>query len=147
MKFFTPNMKSIAFADLMAQAGEAHLRSRGFCRVTVPRIVPASGACENVDTLFEVSVGGNNHWFSTPSPDGLQPKQTYFAQTGQLYLESLLGQGGYPKLYCTGPSARAEAEVDTRHLTEFEMVEIEFRGTFDELLHEIELYLTTLVDA
>jgi len=141
MEFYTPNVKTIRFGDRMVQAGEQHLRSRGFLRVTVPRIVPASGACENVDTLFEISVGGNTRWFQEGR------KQAYFAQTGQLYLESLLGKGGLPKLYCVGPSARAETAVDTRHLTEFEMIEIEFRGSFPELLQEIELFITSLVQA
>jgi aspartyl/asparaginyl-tRNA synthetase len=102
--------------------------------------VPASGACENVDTLFEISVAGDLHWFQGGN------KRAYFAQTGQLYLESLLGEGGLPKLYCVGPSARAEEAVDTRHLTEFEMVEIEFRGSFSELLGEIERFINRLVD-
>jgi asparaginyl-tRNA synthetase len=135
--FYTPNFSTILFIDYMMQVGEAHLRSRGFRRVTVPRIVPASGACENVDTLFGIAVDDEPHWFHNN-------KRAYFAQTGQLYLESLLGEGGLPKLYCVGPSARAESVVDTRHLTEFEMVELEFRGTFDELLEEIEIFLGAL---
>ncbi len=140
------NIKTILFGDRMTAVGEQHLRDRGFLRVTVPRIVPASGACENVDTLFEVAVGGDDHWFIVKNGGGEKHgKRAYFAQTGQLYLESLLGKGGLPKLYCTGPSARAEGAVDTRHLTEFEMIEIEFRGTFVELLHEIELFITRLV--
>lgn len=147
MKMYTPNVRTISFGDLMMQAGEAHLRRRGFKRVTVPRIVPASGACENIDTLFEIGVDGNERWFSVEAETGPQSKKAYFAQTGQLYLESLLGQGGLPKLYCVGPSARAEAAVDTRHLTEFEMVEIEFHGTFDDLLSEIEQYMGALVAA
>ncbi|MFA5052345.1 MAG: amino acid--tRNA ligase-related protein [Patescibacteria group bacterium] len=147
MEFYSPNLKTISFADLMIQAGEKHLRQRGFKRVTVPRIVPASGACENIDTLFEINVDGNERWFSMDTDNGPQHKKAYFAQTGQLYLESLLGQGGLPKLYCVGPSARAESAVDTRHLTEFEMVEIEFHGTFDELLAEIEGYMNALVGA
>jgi aspartyl/asparaginyl-tRNA synthetase len=137
MDFQVPNFSTIRFIDRMMQAGEQHLRSRGFFRVTVPRIVPASGACENVDTLFEVAVDGEPHWFHGN-------KRAYFAQTGQLYLEALLAEGGLPKLYCVGPSARAESVVDTRHLTEFEMTELEFRGTFDELLVEIEMFLRAL---
>jgi len=141
-----PNLKTIPFTDRMTQAGEQHLRERGFLRVTVPRIVPASGACENIDTLFEICVGGDQQWFVMENGDSEKiKKRAYFAQTGQLYLESLLGKGGFPKLYCSGPSARAEEEVDARHLTEFEMIEIEFRGTFDELLHEIEFFITRLV--
>ncbi|MFA6553241.1 MAG: hypothetical protein WCT27_02340, partial [Patescibacteria group bacterium] len=93
MEFYTPNLQTISFADLMMQAGEAHLRQRGFKRVTVPRIVPASGACENIDTLFEIGVDGNDRWFSVDTENGPQKKKSYFAQTGQLYLESLLGQG------------------------------------------------------
>ena len=123
----------------MAKIGETHLRDRGFLRVTVPRIVPASGACENVDTLFEIAVNGDPRWFQGGH------KRSYFAQTGQLYLESLLGEGGLPKFYCVGPSARAEASVDNRHLTEFEMIEIEFRGSFEELLSEIEMFIGALV--
>ncbi len=146
MQTLIPNISTIPFGSRMVQTGEDHLRERGFIRVTVPRIVPASGACENIDTLFEIGVAGDTYWFSTVNGDGTRRgKQTYFAQTGQLYLESLLGKGGLPKLYCVGPSARAEAKVDTRHLTEFEMIEIEFRGSFDELLHEIELFINALV--
>lgn len=140
MGFYTPNFNTIRFVDHMTGVGEAHLRERGFHRVTVPRIVPASGACEDVDTLFEITVGGNIRWFE-------DERRAYFAQTGQLYLEALLGEGGLPRLYCVGPSARAEENVDTRHLTEFEMIEIEFRGTFDDLLAEIEAFITRLVCA
>ncbi|MFC1687512.1 amino acid--tRNA ligase-related protein [Patescibacteria group bacterium] len=131
----------------MIQVGEDHLRSKGYLRVTVPRIVPASGACENVDTLFEISVGGNQEWFIMNNNGDSVQKRAYFAQTGQLYLESLLGEGGFKKLYCVGPSGRAEETVDTRHLTEFEMIEIEFHGSFDELLSEIEQFIGSLVKA
>ena len=139
MSEHTPNFGIVRFGDRMMREGEQHLRDRGFVRVTVPRIVPASGACENVDTLFEIAVAGDFSWFK----DG--KKRAYFAQTGQLYLESLLGEGGLPKVYCAGPSARAEQKVDTRHLTEFEMVEIEFRGSFTQLLSEIESFITRVV--
>ena len=139
MSFYTPNFGTIRFGSRMMQAGEDHLRTGGFFRINVPRIVPASGACENVDTLFEITVNGDPRWFH----DG--HKRSYFGQTGQLYLESLLGEGGMPKLYCIGPSARAEPTIDQRHLTEFEMIEIEFRGSFDELLSEIERFIGCLV--
>lgn len=141
MSFYVPNMRTARFCDLMVSTGENHLRNRGFVRVAVPRIVPASGACENVDTLFEITVGGDPRWFHGGH------KRAYFAQTGQLYLESLLGQGGLEKTYCIGPSARAEATIDNRHLTEFEMAEIEFHGSFDDLLREIELFIGSLVTA
>ncbi|MCH7492228.1 hypothetical protein IID19_01385 [Patescibacteria group bacterium] len=141
MSFHEPKLTTIPFVDMMINAGERQLRSRDFLRVTVPRIVPASGACESIDTLFEVGVGGDINWFKNGA------SRAYMAQTGQLYLESLLGQGGFAKIYCVGPSGRAEPEVDTRHLTEFEMIEIEFRGGFEELLSEIESFITSLVQA
>ena len=130
MSFYTPNFATIPFVDRMIDMSEQHLRKREFMRVTVPRIVLTSGACENVDTLFEVYMGGNAHWFIEKRNGCELKKRVYFAQTGQLYLESLLGDGGPPRLYCVGPSARAEDTVDTRHLTEFEMIEIEFHGSF-----------------
>jgi len=131
-----PNFEMIRFTDEMMHIAEDYLRSnKGFLRVTVPRIVPVSGACENVDTLFEISVASDYNWFKS--------KRAYFAQTGQLYLESLLY--AYSYLYCIGPSARAETIVDTRHLTEFEMIEIEFAGDFRDLLTEIEGFISNLV--
>jgi len=141
MNFHEPKFTTIPFVDRMIETGERYLRQRGFMRVTAPRIVPASGACENIDTLFEIGVGGNSRWFNSDQ------RKAYFAQTGQLYLESLLGKGGLKKVYCVGPSGRAEPDVDSRHLTEFEMIEIESRSSFEQLLHEIELFITGLVES
>lgn len=161
---FEPNFHAIRLDDLMTATAEDFLRGRGFLRVTAPRIVPASGACENVGTLFQVYVAGKPHWFISangggkPKRDGTpkraKKKRVYFAQTVQLYLESLLGKDGFGKLYSVGPSARAEEaangpdgkpQEDTRHLTEFEMVEFEFRGTFAENLCMIEQTITAMV--
>lgn len=47
----------------------------------------------------------------------------YLAQTGQLYLEPALAAFG--KVYCFGPTFRAEKSKTRRHLTEFWMVEPE----------------------
>ncbi|MBT3690088.1 hypothetical protein HOE31_01035 [bacterium] len=113
------------------KAGRNSLEKRGFTEVIVPRIVRATGACENVNTLFEVSVDKDHEWFGS---------KAYLAQTGQLYLEALVPE--LKKVYCTGPSFRAEGTVDDRHLTEFMMMEIEFAGGFDQLLEEIEAFIT-----
>jgi asparaginyl-tRNA synthetase len=48
------------------------------------------------------------------------------------------------KVYCAGPSFRAENEVDNRHLIEFYMMEIEFAGGFADLLKEIEIYISDI---
>lgn len=87
-----------------------------------PRIVTATGACENVDTLWDV--GSEN-----------VPGQYFFAQTGQLYLE--LGLAEVPRAFTMGSSGRAEETIDHRHLREFTLFEVEGRGGFDDLLATI----------
>jgi len=47
--------------------------------------------------------------------------KTYLSQTGQLYLEAAIS--GLGKVYCLGPTFRAERSKTRRHLTEFWMVE------------------------
>lgn len=110
------------------RSARSELEARGYTEVVVPRIVRASGACENIDTLFEVAVDANLKWFND--------RRSYLGQTGQLYLEALVPKLG--KTYCVGSSFRAEPRVDGRHLTEFQLLEIEFAGGFDQLLREIE---------
>ena len=87
-----------------------------------PRIVTATGACENVDTLWAVGAD-------------CVPGDYFFAQTGQLYLE--MGLSEVPRAFTMGSSGRAEAEIDHRHLREFTLLEIEGRGGFDELVATI----------
>lgn len=107
------------------------LEKANFFEVFPPKVVRASGSCENIDTLFEVGVDGNFYWFN---PE--KPHRTYLSQTAQLYLESLVPY--LEKVYSVGPSFRAEAGNDNRHLTEFTMLEIEFAGDFQQLLDYIE---------
>ncbi|MFH1508602.1 MAG: amino acid--tRNA ligase-related protein [bacterium] len=123
----TENILAVSAA---LQAGRKSLQQRGYHEIVVPRVVRATGACENVNTLFEVSVKKDFNWFGG---------KAYLAQTGQLYLEALVPQ--LKKVYCVGPSFRAEDAIDNRHLTEFLMMEIEFAGGFDDLLKEIEIFI------
>ena len=106
-------------SDVVRFARE-HLARQGYTEIFVPRMVRATGACENVDTLFAVSVQGEAGWFNAP--------HVYLAQTGQLYLEAWVPSLG--RAYCVGPSFRAEEAVDTRHLSEFTMIEIELVTDF-----------------
>ncbi|MDP2586892.1 MAG: amino acid--tRNA ligase-related protein [Candidatus Komeilibacteria bacterium] len=122
--------QKVALISEIIKAGRKSLEERGFTEVVVPRIVRATGACENVNTLFEVSSNKDFKWFGSNS---------YLAQTGQLYLEALVPK--LEKVYCAGPSFRAEPAVDSRHLTEFFMMEIEFAGDFNKLLKEIETFI------
>ena len=87
-----------------------------------PRIVTATGACENVDTLWAVT------------SDNVSGER-FFAQTGQLYLE--MGLAEVPRAFTVGSSGRAEAVIDHRHLREFTLFEVEGRGGFDQLVETI----------
>jgi aspartyl/asparaginyl-tRNA synthetase len=114
------------------------LERAGFFEIFPPKIVRASGACENIDTLFEVGVDGNFYWFKSE-----KPHKAYLSQTAQLYLESFVPY--FKKVYSVGPSFRAEPGNDNRHLTEFTMLEIEFAGGFKELLRYIERVIYKVV--
>lgn len=79
---------------------------RGFICVDTPIFTPA--ACEGTTTLFEVK------YFDDFA---------YLTQSGQLYNEADCMAFG--KVYCFGPTFRAEKSKTRRHLTEFWMVEPE----------------------
>ncbi|HEU5210795.1 MAG TPA: asparagine--tRNA ligase [Longimicrobiales bacterium] len=79
---------------------------RGFTRIDTPILTGAIG--EGGAGLFEV--------------DYFEDK-AYLAQTGQLYGEAAAAALG--KIYCFGPTFRAEKSKTRRHLTEFWMVEPE----------------------
>ncbi|MHC4478709.1 MAG: amino acid--tRNA ligase-related protein, partial [Planctomycetota bacterium] len=78
----------------------------GFTLIDTPIFAAAAG--EEEQTLFEVD------YFGDP---------LYLTQTGQLHLESAAMSFG--KVYCFGPTFRAEKSKTRRHLTEFWMVEPE----------------------
>ena len=106
-----------------------YFEEQGFTEIVVPHMTKATGACENIATMFEVEYFG--------------PKR-YLSQTGQLYLEVLTPFLG--KVWCVGPSFRAEPSVDERHLTEFTLAELEFAGNFNELLQHVENIVCSMVD-
>ncbi|MFN3302010.1 MAG: amino acid--tRNA ligase-related protein [Patescibacteria group bacterium] len=136
MSFQKEKIKSIALLESeVLKASRNYLEREGFVEIVVPRIVRASGSCENVNTLFEVSVDNDLGWFFG--------KRAYLTQTGQLYLEALVPI--FNKVYCAGDSFRAEPKVDNRHLAEFYMIEIEFAGNFDQLLFQIEGFIKAIV--
>jgi len=114
------------------------LEGVGFFEIFPPKIVKASGSCENIDTLFEIGVNGNFHWFKSN-----KPHKAYLSQTAQLYLEAFVPC--LKKVYSVGPSFRAEVGNDNRHLTEFTMLEIEFAGGFKELLKYIEKVIYNVI--
>jgi len=131
------NTKIIKLTDFVIDSARKYLRENSYTEVVTPKIVRASGACENINTLFEVSSDNDFRWFNG--------EKAYLAQTGQLYLEAVVPKLG--NVYCVGPSFRAEPKVDGRHLTEFLMIEIEHPGGFNELLSYIEGTVSSVAHA
>jgi asparaginyl-tRNA synthetase len=83
------------------------LRQRGFLCLDSPILTKAVG--EEAGTLFETE------YFDLGKAS--------LAQTGQLYVEA--GAMAFGKVYCFGPTFRAEKSKTRRHLTEFWMLEPE----------------------
>ena len=79
---------------------------RGFTLLDAPIFTPA--ACEGTTTLFPVDYFDDT---------------VYLTQSGQLYMEA--GAMAFGKVYCCGPTFRAEKSKTRRHLTEFWMIEPE----------------------
>ncbi len=90
--------------------------SKDFTLVDAPIFTP--NACEGTTNLFEVD------YFD---------EKAYLTQSGQLYMEAAAMAMG--KVYCFGPTFRAEKSKTRRHLTEFWMVEPEvaFFDIYDDM--------------
>jgi len=100
---------------------------QGFTLIDTPIFTP--NACEGTTTLFQTQ------YFD---------QTAYLAQSGQLYGEAAAAAFG--KIYCFGPTFRAEKSKTRRHLMEFWMVEPEM--AFAELPDAMDLaesLLTTMV--
>ncbi len=104
------------------------LDDQGFLLVDTPIITPAAG--EETTTLFDVDYFGEN---------------AFLAQTGQLYNEANIMAFG--KVYCFGPTFRAEKSKTRRHLIEFWMLEPEIAFCSLEELMDIEEGLVAYVVA
>jgi asparaginyl-tRNA synthetase len=91
---------------------------RGFTLTDAPIFTPS--ACEGTSTLFETQ------YFDD---------KAYLSQSGQLYMEATAAALG--KVYCFGPTFRAEKSKTRRHLIEFWMVEPEV--AFNDLYDNMEL--------
>jgi len=79
---------------------------RKFILFDSPILTPS--ACEGTTTLFDIDYFG---------------EKAYLSQSGQLYNE--IGAAAFGKVYCFGPTFRAEKSKTRRHLIEFWMVEPE----------------------
>jgi asparaginyl-tRNA synthetase len=99
----------------------------GFTLVDTPILTATAG--EEEQTLFEVD------YFGSP---------LHLTQTGQLHLEAAAMSFG--RVYCFGPTFRAEKSKTRRHLTEFWMVEPEVAFIeLDGLLELAENFVSSIV--
>jgi asparaginyl-tRNA synthetase len=97
-----------AFRDFMNR--------EGFLLVDAPIFTPS--ACEGTTTLFETDYFG---------------EKAYLTQSGQLYNEAAAMAFG--RVYCFGPTFRAEKSKTRRHLIEFWMMEPEWAfATLDDVI-------------
>lgn len=90
----------------VVRACREHLDSLGFTAVDAP--IFNSAAAEGTATLFPVEYFGD---------------KVFLSQTGQLHMEAAAQALG--RVYCFGPTFRAEKSKTRRHLTEFWMLEPE----------------------
>jgi asparaginyl-tRNA synthetase len=106
-------------ATVMAATRE-WLDTNSFIEMSTPILTPA--AAEGTTTLFETEY--------------FDEGKAYLAQTGQLYSEANIFSFG--KVYCFGPTFRAEKSKTRRHLTEFWMLEPEIAFCDLDQLMEVE---------
>ena len=104
------------------------LDDRGFVLVDAPIFTP--NACEGTTTLFQTQ------YFD---------ETAYLTQSGQLYSEATAAAFG--KVYCFGPTFRAEKSKTRRHLMEFWMVEPEVAfAELSDMMVLAEEFLIYIVD-
>jgi asparaginyl-tRNA synthetase len=102
--------------------------SRGFILADTPIFTPA--ACEGTTTLFPAQY--------------FEDQTAYLTQSGQLYNEANAMALG--RVYCFGPTFRAEKSKTRRHLTEFWMVEPEMAyADLDEVMNLAEALVVSVV--
>ena len=101
---------------------------RGFILADTPIFTPA--ACEGTTSLFPAQYFGD--------------QTAYLTQSGQLYNEANAMALG--RVYCFGPTFRAEKSKTRRHLTEFWMVEPEIAyATLEDLIDLAEALIVSVV--
>jgi len=125
----TPEIQALAkIESSLLKGARKYCEENRFVEIIVPHLTKATGACENIATMFKLNYFG---------------QKAYLSQTGQLYLEIMTPF--LKKVWCLIHSCRAEPEVDNRHLTEFPLIEIEFEGNLKELMHHIEGIIHSMV--
>ena len=123
---------ALAVRSEAQQAIRDYFYTNGYTLIDSPILTPA--ACEGTSTLFETDYFGET---------------AYLSQSGQLYLEPAAAAFG--KVYCFGPTFRAEKSKTRRHLMEFWMVEpevafLEFSGLCELAENFLAALVTRILD-
>ena len=127
----TPRQAAILRIRAEAErAARNYMDAQGYTLTDAPIFTPA--ACEGTTTLFEV--------------DYIDDQKAYLTQSGQLYVEATAAALG--KVYCFGPTFRAEKSKTRRHLTEFWMLEPEAAyAHLDDMMALAEGLVSAMVQA
>ncbi len=113
--------------DEVIKAARDFFHERNYILIDSPIFTPA--ACEGTSTLFETDYFGD---------------KAYLSQSGQLYQEPACMAFG--KVYCFGPTFRAEKSKTRRHLTEFWMLEPEVAfADLDDMMELAEDMIISIV--
>ena len=113
----------------VVKACREFLDNNGFILIDTP--IFTANACEGTSNLFAVD------YFE---------RSAYLTQSGQLYSEATAASFG--KVYCFGPTFRAEKSKTRRHLTEFWMVEPEMAYyNLDANMNLAELFVEFIVES
>ena len=111
----------------LSRACRDYFFERDFILIDSPILTPSSA--EGTSTLFATDYFG---------------EKAFLSQTGQLYLEPACQAFG--KVFCFGPTFRAEKSKTRRHLTEFWMIEPEVAfATFDDVMDLAEDFVVEVV--
>ena len=118
----------IRIRHTIVKAIRDYFDNNGYTLIDAPIFTPA--ACEGTSTLFETD------YFDT---------KAFLTQSGQLHMEA--GAMAFGKVYCFGPTFRAEKSKTRRHLTEFWMVEPEVAFlNLEGVMHLAEDFLCYIVE-
>lgn len=92
----------------------------------LPFLMSSAGACENFNAVFKIL--GSEEYYG---------EQAFLVQSLQLLLEMFTEKMG-GRVFTEIRSFRKEMDVDSRHLSEFPLFEIEQNGNFEDLIETVD---------
>ena len=118
----------MSIRNALIQNIHSFFQKEDFLQIDAPLLTPNS--CEGTSALFHV--------------DFFNEKTIFLSQSGQLYMEA--AAAAYGKVYCFGPTFRAEKSSTRRHLLEFWMIEPEMAfHNYEEAMEVCERFLGDVI--